>query len=178
MYKHTIFSPFLHTCTCISHCRHTHSSKIAADVVCNYSSEVEQALFQNVRDFIVSGHRQTCSFSRGPSQHFTWLDSIWKESCRALITVWRCCKVGVCVTMHVIYTERMYTLKTLFVLTARPFKIKDVLIFKLSNWFGLWLHHWRAGRHCENIMQFVSLFLSGSLVTFPLLPVHPLLVAV
>ena len=64
-----------------------------------------RALFPNVRDFIVSGHRQTCSFSRGPSQHFTWLDSIWSESRRALITTQRHCNVCmsgcVCACWHV-----------------------------------------------------------------------------
>lgn len=118
----------------ISHSSRTHLSKIAVFVIRNYSSEVEQALFPNVRDFIVSGHRQTCSFSRGPSQHFTWLDSICSESCRALITVQRCCKVCMSACARVLVCamriERKHTLKIPFVLTARPFKIKDVLILK------------------------------------------------
>lgn len=157
---------FLHTCTCVSRCRHTHSSKIAAVVIRSYSSEVEQALFPNVRDFIVSGHRQTCSFSWGLSQHFTWLDSIWRESCRALITVQRHCKVcmSMCVLVHVMHIECVYTLKIPFVLTARPFKKKrtSLSLRKLSNWSGPWLYHWRAGRHYMRTLcnLFLSLWIS------------------
>lgn len=110
------------------HAAHTHLCRIAAFVVCNYSSEVERALFPNVRDFIVSGHRQTCSFSRGPSQHFTWLDSIWRESRRALVTVQRRCKVCMsactCVPARVMYVECMYTFKNSFCSRGPTFQNK------------------------------------------------------
>lgn len=85
---------------------------------------MKRSLFPNVTDFIVSGHRQTCSFSRGPSQHFTWLDSIWRERRRALITVQRHCKVcmSVCVSVCVHFKNSFCSYSTTFLNKQGPYR--------------------------------------------------------
>lgn len=173
---------YKHTYSCISHCRHTHSSKIAAVVVRNYISEVERALFPNVRDFIVSGHRQTCSFSRGPSQHFTWLDSIWRESRRALITVQRRCKVcmSACVCGGACNVHRAYVhFKNSFCFYSSTFQNKGRPYLYVSFLIG-----WGCGcitGELEDIMwehYAICFSLSGSLFCSLFLSVSPLLVVV